>query len=138
MGAKCCPHGVDPTDLWYFGNRRHVAQCASCTAGDGAAIRKQIHSHCSRLKMQTLCCSFSLNSWECLPHGKEQTHGRAQQALTHQDQISSIVNKPQRAAHDFKLAGEEITHLVNNCCRGPVRTVVRCGKQFNGIARRAR
>lgn len=50
-----------------------------------------------------------------------------QEGLTHQEQMCCTVNNPLRA-DDVKW--DEISHLVNNCCPPPTRTVVRCRKRF--------
>lgn len=102
-----------------------------------AGVRNRIHSYSSlkNYAKSTSRCSFSLNmeatenSREHLLHTQKKKKSLSginlQEVLTHQEQICSSVNKPLRA-DDVKLAWEEITHLVNNCCPGPASTVVRC------------
>lgn len=131
-------------DLWYFGGWSHVVQCTSCTAGVGLrlGIRYTLAFRRSRLDA-TLLFHFK--------YGREQlgalttkmqflsriNYVLVQEVLTHQEQLCSTVNKPPRA-DDVKLAGDEITHVVNNCCSCPMRAVVRCRKPFNAITRRAK
>lgn len=68
--------------------------------------------------------------------GQEETDVLVQGAPNRQEQIYGSANEPLRT-DDGKLAGEEVTNLVN-CCSGPPQTAAQCGKRFNDIRRRAR
>ncbi len=67
---------------------------------------------------------------------QEETDVLVQEAPNRQEEIYGSANKPLRP-DDGKLAGEEVTNLVN-CCSGPPQTAAQSRKRFNDIRKRAR